>query len=121
MMGCLLPRIQMMGMMGMSRNDGGSGLKSGEDTSPNVVKNTYQNVGVSSTGPDTTGPSVQKGIPTVKNMRPVSYINVVSTEPGTTDGNGTDVVASKESVCIVNEWLCNTVYGFFFGKRVAYQ
>nr|GEW29595.1 hypothetical protein [Tanacetum cinerariifolium] len=35
-------------------------------------------------------------------------------------GNGADVVVSKESVCVVNEQLNNTVYGFFLVKRMAY-
>ncbi|GKB25247.1 zinc knuckle CX2CX4HX4C containing protein [Tanacetum coccineum] len=35
-------------------------------------------------------------------------------------GNGTDLVVLKESVCVVNEQFNNIVYGFFFGKRVAY-
>ncbi|GJR61915.1 reverse transcriptase domain, reverse transcriptase zinc-binding domain protein [Tanacetum coccineum] len=34
--------------------------------------------------------------------------------------NGVDVHVPKESVSVMNEWLNNTVYGFFFGKRVAY-
>ncbi|GKE48958.1 hypothetical protein Tco_1480216, partial [Tanacetum coccineum] len=35
-------------------------------------------------------------------------------------GNDADVFVSKESVCVVKEWLNNIVYGFFLGKRVAY-
>nr|GEX60578.1 U5 small nuclear ribonucleoprotein helicase [Tanacetum cinerariifolium] len=35
-------------------------------------------------------------------------------------GNGADVVVSKESVCVMNEQLNNTVYGFFLVKRAAY-
>ncbi|GJS85708.1 putative reverse transcriptase domain-containing protein [Tanacetum coccineum] len=31
-----------------------------------------------------------------------------------------DLVVLKESVCVVNEQFNNFVYGFFFGKRVAY-
>nr|GEZ46913.1 RNA-directed DNA polymerase, eukaryota [Tanacetum cinerariifolium] len=38
----------------------------------------------------------------------------------TLGGNGADVVILRESVCAINEWLNNTVYGFFLGKHVAY-
>ncbi|GJY28350.1 zinc finger, CCHC-type containing protein [Tanacetum coccineum] len=34
--------------------------------------------------------------------------------------NGAHVVVSKEPVCVVNEWLNNTVYRFFLGKSLAY-
>ncbi|GJR58881.1 putative reverse transcriptase domain-containing protein [Tanacetum coccineum] len=34
--------------------------------------------------------------------------------------NGADVVISKESFSIVNKRSCNSVYGFFLGKRVAF-
>ncbi|GJW40543.1 hypothetical protein Tco_0066388 [Tanacetum coccineum] len=36
------------------------------------------------------------------------------------DCNGADVAILKESVCVRNEWFCNTIYGFFLGKYVAY-
>nr|GEY03364.1 RNA-directed DNA polymerase, eukaryota, reverse transcriptase zinc-binding domain protein [Tanacetum cinerariifolium] len=35
-------------------------------------------------------------------------------------GNGVDVVISKESISIVNKRFYNYVYGFFYGKRVAF-
>nr|GFA83043.1 RNA-directed DNA polymerase, eukaryota, reverse transcriptase zinc-binding domain protein [Tanacetum cinerariifolium] len=95
-----------------SRNDGGPGLKSGEDTSPNVVKNTYHNLGISSTGLDTTGSSVQKGD---MSQKMINFRTLV-----TPTGNGVYVVTSKESVCTMNERLCSTVYGFFLGECVAY-
>ncbi|GKE42174.1 hypothetical protein Tco_1469458 [Tanacetum coccineum] len=34
--------------------------------------------------------------------------------------NGADVAISMKSVRIVHERICNTMYGFFLGKRVAY-
>ncbi|GKD46636.1 WRKY domain-containing protein, partial [Tanacetum coccineum] len=86
----------------------------------------------------------------MENTKPISYINVVPTElvtlasngavsfatllKGDTgqkllslrilvirDGNGVDVVVSKESVSVMNERLSNIVYEFFLGKRVAYS
>ncbi|GKA28065.1 retrovirus-related pol polyprotein from transposon TNT 1-94 [Tanacetum coccineum] len=34
--------------------------------------------------------------------------------------NGADIAISMKSVRIVHERICNTMYGFFLGKRVAY-
>ncbi|GKF85119.1 hypothetical protein Tco_0250017 [Tanacetum coccineum] len=35
-------------------------------------------------------------------------------------GNGADLVVLKESVCVVNEQFNSIVYGFFFGKLMAF-
>nr|GFA02610.1 RNA-directed DNA polymerase, eukaryota, reverse transcriptase zinc-binding domain protein [Tanacetum cinerariifolium] len=39
----------------------------------------------------------------------------------TPGGNGVDVVVSVESIRAIRARFANTVYGFFLGKRVAYQ
>ncbi|GKC71551.1 hypothetical protein Tco_1117434 [Tanacetum coccineum] len=74
-----------------SRNDGGSGSKSGEDTSPNVVKNTYQNV-----EPGTTvgngGVSFATLLKGDTSQKRVNFHTLV-----TPAGNGADVVNLKES------------------------
>ncbi|GKD60177.1 hypothetical protein Tco_1297686 [Tanacetum coccineum] len=76
-------------------------------------------------------------IPTVDNTRRVSYTNVVSTEPTPIPGelsrksvnfrtllalesNGVDVAILLKYIRVISECFANTVYGFFFGKRVAY-
>nr|GEV18713.1 probable WRKY transcription factor 31 [Tanacetum cinerariifolium] len=102
----------------------------GEDTSHNMAKNTDHNAGVSSTSPDTTGPSIQtepvtragNGVVSFAilfkgdtSQKSVSYHTLV-----TSAGNGSDVVVSKESVVVVNERISNNVCRFFLGKRVAY-
>ncbi|GJW16539.1 putative reverse transcriptase domain-containing protein, partial [Tanacetum coccineum] len=38
----------------------------------------------------------------------------------TPTGNGVDVVVPVESIRAISEWFANTIYGFFFGKRVTY-
>ncbi|GJT43502.1 reverse transcriptase domain-containing protein [Tanacetum coccineum] len=82
--------------------------------SPNVPSNATDtpntsletSASVYSTSQDTSSPSVvQIGIPTVGNTRPVSYINVVPTEPITLAGNGVVSFASL----VKNEAVTNNV------------
>ncbi|GJS14082.1 hypothetical protein Tco_0408554 [Tanacetum coccineum] len=64
-------------------------------------------------------------------LEPVSFATLLKDDPSQKSinfhpllapaGNGTDVAISKESVCVVNKRLGNTVYGFFLGKHVAYS
>ncbi|GKA86243.1 hypothetical protein Tco_0807954 [Tanacetum coccineum] len=87
-------------------NNGRSNIS--EDTSPNVAYNTSHNADVSLVSPSNqTGDTSQKSL----SLR----ILVIR------DGNGVDVVVSKESVSVMNERLSNIVYGFFLGKHVAYS
>ncbi|GKA02913.1 hypothetical protein Tco_0675694, partial [Tanacetum coccineum] len=68
--------------------------------------------------------------PNGNSLTPISFATLVKGDTSrkvvnfrtlvTQAGNGTDVVISKESVCVVNKRLNNTVYGFFLGKHVAY-
>ncbi|GKC17583.1 hypothetical protein Tco_1014365 [Tanacetum coccineum] len=68
--------------------------------------------------------------PNGNSLTPISFATLVKGDTSrkvvnfrtlvTPADNGADVVISKESVCVVNERLNNTVYGFFLGKHVAY-